>query len=265
MALAYTRIPSLDQYLLLLEGKSSFLALYESGSVIQGLSDKYSDRDFTVIWDSHIPDEEIRMQIANKLGLIVHDIRDVTSINQSFDLFSDGKELFNVHHMTEEQIQAWHDTLFAEEVGSRCEDVLLAVTSLNLAKVYVDRNNAITSARKLCAATKEVRERIIAYEQKRLSQDLVLLERDTVRQDPLQYIHHVYSCIRLLQLIYCLQNDLPILGTKHLEKIATTWEDTSLSKILHTLTKSLSMDTITNAIMELAGRYDVTKAEKLRA
>ena len=80
----FTKIKSLDQYLELIgANKENVVAIWEQGSFLEGLHDKFSDRDFAIIWEENIPAADKRLKVAQKLKLDIHEIKDVASIGQS--------------------------------------------------------------------------------------------------------------------------------------------------------------------------------------
>ena len=100
----FTNIKSIDEYLKLIGGnKDNIVAIWEQGSFLEGLNDEFSDRDFAVIWEDSIPLATQRLEIATKLEFDIHEIKDVVSIGQSFDMFSDEKFLFNIGHGTKDK------------------------------------------------------------------------------------------------------------------------------------------------------------------
>ena len=121
-----TNIKSIDKYLELIgANENSVVAIWEQGSFLDGLHDEFSDRDFSIIWEDVIPSADKRLKVAQEFNFEIHEIKDIASIGQSFDMFSDGEFLYNIGHGTREKEQKWYETLFGKKLPSDLEEILM--------------------------------------------------------------------------------------------------------------------------------------------
>ena len=155
-------IKSLDKYLELVGGnKENIVAVWEQGSYLEGLQDEFSDRDFAIIWDKTVPLAVKRLKAAQKLNFDVHEIKDVTSIGQSFDMFSDGTHLFNISHGTKEKEPKWYEALYGKKLPSDLEEILMSIYALKRGKVYYQKNSWVDRLIKKVDLTPKIKNNIV--------------------------------------------------------------------------------------------------------
>jgi hypothetical protein len=258
-----TKIDLLDKYLSLIGKKSDIVAIWEHGSYLEGIADKYSDRDFVVFWEKSIPPADLRLKIARKLNLDIHEIKDVISIGQSFDLFSDGKHLFNVAHCLKEI--NWYEKLNNERFSSDVEKILIFVSSLQKAKIYWQKDKWVDKLRDKLKIDKNKKEKLLSYFKDKISVYLVSLEQATYRADLLYFIEHLEKVLRMLQLIYLVDNNLPILSSKHFEKRFARLEKGKITSLVRNIAESIDMEQIFKEIVKVTEEMGTKKSEKMKA
>lgn len=259
-----TKIESLDTYLNEIGNISDIIAIWEQGSYLEGISDEFSDRDFAIIWGTSIPNAEIRLKVADKLGFVIHDIRDVVSIGQSFDLFSDGKTLFNIRHGTKDKETKWYEKLNSDGFSSDIEEILMSISAVDASEIYFQKSNWVYNLKNNFKLEK-YKEKLLTYYKNKCGVDLALLEKSAKREDFLEFIKYLHKVIRSIQIIYLLENNLPIVSSKHFEKRFAKIENGEISKLIRNITGSLNFDQILMDILHTASKFGVEKSDKLKA
>ncbi len=261
-----TGIDSIDNYINSIDGnRENILGIWETGSFQEGISDEFSDRDFIVIWDNSIPDANIRLKSANDLGFDVHEIKDVASIGQSFDLFSDGEFLFNIGHLPEEKKHKWQEVITSGKTSSDIEQILMFTSALNSAKIYFQKDNWADNLKKELRLTVRVRQRIINHYKCKAGVDLKLLEKSTKRKDVIQFMHYLEKVLRTLQIIYLLENDKPIVSSKKFEERFAKIENGEITKLIREITSGINMFEIFRDTISVAKGSGIEKLERMKA
>lgn len=262
----FTNIKSLDDYLELIgASEENVVAIWEQGSFLEGLNDEFSDRDFSVIWESNIPAAEKRLKAAQRLNFDIHEIKDVTSIGQSFDMFSDGEFLFNIGHGTREKEPKWYESLFGERFPSDLEEILMSISALDSSRVYYQKDSWVDKLKEKVKLTSEIRIKIIEHYSKKVSQDLKLLHKSSSRGDLLEFIKYFGKVTRFLQLIYLLKNGLPVVSQKHFEKRFAKLENGSITKLIRNTASRFNMDGVYKETLKVAFEFGLKQSEKFNA
>ncbi|MEK7502087.1 MAG: hypothetical protein AAB609_01015 [Patescibacteria group bacterium] len=255
----FTNIKSIDEYLKLIGGnKDNIVAIWEQGSFLEGLNDEFSDRDFAVIWEDSIPLATQRLEIATKLEFDIHEIKDVVSIGQSFDMFSDEKFLFNIGHGTKDKEPKWYEALSSEKPPSDLEEILMSISALDTAKIYYQKDNWIDKLKEKIKLTPEIRTKIVDHYYKKASVDLKLLSKSSSRGDLLQFLKYLEKVIRYLQLIYLIKEEKPIVSPKHFEKRFAKIENSEITKLIRKITSNINMNEICDDTLKVASSPDFT-------
>jgi len=261
-----TDIKSIDNYIDSIGGsKDNILGIWETGSFKEGISDEFSDRDFLIIWDNSIPNNETRLKAANDLGFSIHEIKDVVSIGQSFDLFSDGEFLFNIGHGTKEKESKWYEVANSDKVPSDIEEILMSISALTSSIVYFQKDRWVDNLKKETQLTDEARQRVISYFKNKTSADLKLLEKSTKRKDFLQFIKYLEKILRSFQIIYLLENNKPIVSPKNFEERFAKIENGEITKLIRQITANTDMDQVFLDTIQAAKSLDIEKSEKMKA
>lgn len=261
-----TGTETIDNYISSIGGNNeNILGIWETGSFLEGISDEFSDRDFIIIWDDPIPNANLRLKSANELGFDIHEIKDVVSIGQSFDLFSDGKFLFNIGHATKEKHKKWQDAITGEKISSDIEEVLMSISALNSAKIYFQKDNWVDNLKKEVQLTTEVRQKVVGYYKSKTELDLKLLEKSTKRKDVIQFMHYLEKVLRALQIIYLLENNKPIVSSKKFEERFAKIENGEITKLIREITSSINMSEMFANTVQVANSLGVEKSKKMKA
>lgn len=261
-----TNIESIDRYLELIGGnKNNIVAIWEQGSFLEGLNDKFSDRDFAVIWEDSIPLATQRLEIATKLEFDIHEIKDVVSIDQSFDMFSDGTNLFNIGHGTKEKEPKWYEALYSQKLPSDLEEILMSISALDNAKIYYQKDNWVDKLKEKIKLTPEIRTKIIDHYSKKASVDLKLLNKSSSRNDLLQFLKYLEKVIRYLQLIYLIKEEKQVVSPKHFEKRFAKIENGEITKLIRKITSQIDMHEICINTLEVASEFGISESEKFKA
>lgn len=259
-----TKIFSLNKYLNNIDNNFGITAVWEHGSFIEGIADKFSDRDFIVIWEKNIPSAEIRLKIAKDLHFDVHEIKDVESIDQSFDLFSDGKFIFNIAHKTTLKNQEYRK-LQQGELNSNIEEALMSFSSLELAKIHFQKNNYVNKLKKEINLLKGVKNKIINDYKIKISVDLKLLEVSSKRNDLLPFLKYLERILRMLQIVYLLENDKPVVSSSLFEKRFAKLENGKITNLIRKITKGIDAKQIFKEIIKISKNMGIKKSKKMRA
>ncbi len=261
-----TGIETTDNYISSIGGnKENILGIWETGSFLEGISDEFSDRDFIIIWDNSIPNANLRLKSANDLGFDIHEIKDIANIGQSFDLFSDGKFLFNIGYATKEKKRKWQDAITGEKVPSDIEEILMSISALNSAKIYFQKNNWVDNLKKEVQPTTEMKQRIINHYKSKTGVDLKLLEKSTKRKDIIQFIHYLEKVLRALQIVYLLENNKPIISSKKFEERFAKIENGEITKLIRKITSDINMAGMFEDLVQVAKGLGIEKSEKMKA
>ena len=262
----FTKIKSLDKYLELIGAtKENIDAIWEQGSFLEGLHDEFSDRDFAVIWEDDIPSADKRLKVAQKLKFDIHEIKDVTSIGQSFDMFSDGESLFNIGHGTKVKETKWYEAICGEKLPSDLEAVLMSMTALEKGRVYYQKDAWVDRLLEKIKLTTKIKDKIINYYSNKVSIDLKLLQKSSSRNDLLQFIKYLHKILRNLQLIYLLKNDKPIISEKFFDERFTRMENGEITKLIKRISSQIDMNTIYADALTVASGFEIEQSEKFKA
>lgn len=262
----FTKIESLDKYLELIgANKENVVAIWEQGSFLEGLHDEFSDRDFAVIWNDDIPSADKRLKIAQKLKFDIHEIKDVASIGQSFDMFSDGKFLFNIGHGTKVKETKWYEAIHGEKLPNDLEAVLMSMSALEKGKVCYQKDGWVDKLLKKIKLTTETRNKIIRYYSDKVSKDLKLLQKSSSRNDFLQFIKYLHNVLRNLQIIHLLQNNKPIISEKFFDERFAKIENGEITKLIKSISSQVGMNTIYKNTLNAASNLGIEQSEKLKA
>lgn len=261
-----TGIETINNYLSSIGGSNeNILGIWETGSSLEGISDEFSDRDFIVVWDNLTPNANLRLKSANNLGFDIHEIKDVVSIGQGFDLFSDGKFLFNIGHVAKEKKKKWQDAITVEKIPSDIEEVLMSISALNSAKIYFQKDNWVNNLKKEIQLTKEVRQKIANYYKSKTGADLKLLEKSTRRKDVIQFMHYLEKVLRALQIIYLLENNKPIISSKKFEERFAMIENGEITKLIREVTSGINMHEMFASTIQVSNSLGIEKSKKMKA
>jgi len=233
--------------------------------LLEGLHDKFSDRDFAIIWDSYIPTADRRLKAAQELNLDAHEIKDVASIGQSFDMFYDGEFLFNIGHGTKEKEAKWYEAIHGEKLPSDLEAVLMSMSALEKGKVYYQKGRWVDKLQKKIKLTAEIKNKIIRYYSDKVSKDLKLLQKSVSRNDFLQFIKYLYKVLRNLQIIYLLQNNRPIISEKFFDERFAKIENGEIAKLIRNVSSQIDMNSIYKNTLETASVFNIKQSEKYKA
>lgn len=264
--MSLTNIEPIDKYLQQIgASEENIVALWEQGSYLEGLSDEFSDRDFAVTWENNIPSTKERLKVAQSLNFDIHEIKDVASIDQSFDMFSDEEFLLNIGHSTRKKEQKWYKSLFREKFPSDLEEILMSISALGSAKVYYQKNGWIDKLKEKVRLTAEIRNKIIEHYSNKASQDLRLLQKSSSRGDLLELIKYFGRITRFLQLVYLLKNELPIISQKHFDKRFGRIENGEITKLIKNFSSKVDMDEVYEETLKVASRFGIKQSERFRA
>lgn len=259
-------IESINRYLELIgRNKDNIVAIWEQGSFLEGLNDEFSDRDFVVIWEGFIPSMVKRLEIAKNLGFDIHEIKDIISISQGFDMFLDGKFLFNIAHGTRDKEPLWYEALHSEKLPSDLEEILMSISALDTAKIYYQKDNWIDKLKEKIKLTPEIRTKIIDHYSKKASVDLKLLNKSSSRGDLLQFLKYLEKVIRYLQLIYLIKEEKPVVSPKYFEKRFAKIENGEITKLIRKITSQIEMNEICNDTLKVASDFGIQQSEKFKA
>ncbi|EKE04809.1 MAG: hypothetical protein ACD_19C00432G0005 [uncultured bacterium] len=262
----FTNIKAIDEYLELIGGNSdNIVAIWEQGSFLEGLNDEFSDRDFAIIWEDTIPLAEQRLKIAQKLEFDVHEIKDVVSIGQSFDMFSNGENLFNIGHGTKDKEPKWYEALQSEKLPSDLEEILMSISALDGAKIYYQKDNWVDKLKEKIKLTLEIKTKIINHYSKKASVDLKLINKSTSRGDLLQFLKYLEKVIRYLQLIYLIKEEKPVVSPKHFEKRFAKIENGEITKLIKKITSQIDMTEIFKDTSAVASSFGIEESRKYKA
>jgi len=262
----FTKIKSLDKYLELIgASKENVVAIWEQGSFLEGLHDEFSDRDFAIIWDSVVPPADKRLNVAQKLKFDIHEIKDVASIGQSFDMFSDGESLYNIGHGTREKEIKWYEAIHGDKLPSDLEAALMSMSALKKGGVYYQKDGWVDKLLEKIKLTAEIKNKIIKYYSDKVSVDLKLLQKSSSRNDFLQFIKYLHKILRNLQLIYLLQNNKPVISEKFFDKRFAKIENGKITKLIKSISTQIDMNTIYKYTLNTASNFGIKQSEKFKA
>ncbi len=258
------KISSIDRYLNKIGGNFGIIAIWEHGSFMEGIADEFSDRDLIIIWEKNIPSAEIRLKIAKELSFDVHEIKDVKNIGQSFDLFSDGKFLFNIAHGTVQR-EKYYQSIKKGQSSSNVEGILMSISSLSSAKIHFQKNDYVDKLKSKIKISKEIQNKIINDYKTKMSIDLKLLEKSARRNDLLPFLKYLEKILRAMQIIYLLENDKPVISANLFEKRFAKLENDKITSLIRDMTKDINTEQIFNKILKLSKNMGIKKSEKMRA
>lgn len=262
----FTNIESLDKYLELIgANKENVVAIWEQGSFLEGLHDEFSDRDFAIIWKENIPPADSRLKVAQKLKFDIHEIKDVASIGQSFDMFSDRKSLFNIGHGTKVKETKWYEAIHGEKLPSDLEAVLMSMSALEKGKVYYQKDKYVDKLLKNIKLTADNKDKIIRYYSGKVSMDLKLLEKSSSRNDFLQFIKYLHKILRNMQLIYLLRNNQPIVSEKFFDERFAKIENGEITKLIKSISSQIDMNLVYKNALDVASSLEIKQSEKFKA
>jgi hypothetical protein len=232
---------------------------------LEGISDEFSDRDFAIIWGDSVPNANKRLEAAKKLGFDVHEIKDVISTGESFDLFSDGRELFNIGWGTSEKESKWYESLNDESIPPDAEEILMSICALDTAKIYFQKNGWVDELKEKVKITQKARRRIIDKYIVKTGIDLKLLEKSSKRGDLIQFLKYLERILRSFQIIYLLKNNKPVVSSKFFEKRFAKIEDGEITQLIRYIADRFNMSDICVKVLEVARNLNIKMSEKLRA
>lgn len=261
-----TNIKSLDKYLELIgASEDGVIAVWEQGSYLEGINDEFSDRDYAVIWESDIPFAKERSKVALSLNFYIHEIKDVASISQSFDMFSDGEFLFNIGHGTRDKEPKWYESLFAEKFPSDLEEILMSISALESARVYYQKHSWVDRLKEKVKLNTQIRNKIVEHYSRKANQDLLLLKKSSTRSDLLEFTKYFGKIARFLQLIYLLKNEFPIISQKHFEERFGKLENDEITNLIRNFSSKINMDEVYEETLIVASRFGIKQSETFKA
>ena len=255
----------LEQYFENIKNQVRVAGIFWTGSRLEGLEDKYSDTDWHVICQNKLPVASNRLMSADKLGLVIHEIKDIQEIRRNFDMFEIDGELHNIVYEFQEEINRQIENLI-DKAKWDYESILNA-RNFTLGEIVFDPTNWLLDKKQLCMKPlrKDIKEKIIEKCHQKISWFRNRLVVCVYRQDTIEFLHYMLQIILYLQISDYIGHGAFPPSTKRLIKRCRMYEINDLADLVNKIEHNVSLQAIYDYIVDDLDKRGIMESDKIKA
>ena len=237
----------LDDYILKLEQNSyKIVGVWKQGSTVYGYSDKFSDEDWIVVWETGYPEKEKRQMVQNSLGAQIINAADTPY--KGLEHFKWDGESYNIGHLPK---QHGFFELFAKiNNESINEDQLYRLGGFMRGEIFYDPEGKFKDYRSVVKVTPKILANYKNPRKHALETNLIMLRMAATRKHPIDFIKCLNFLLTTFHTILYLENNEFPLPVKWFEREAEKfgWKNTSLMAVVKLLKTQIPFEAVTNEL-----------------
>lgn len=226
----------LDTYLLKLQTKNlKIVGVYKQGSNVLGYADKYSDIDYSIVWQNEYPKKECREKLLKELGFEINFM--VDQDHKGTDKVNLNKVLYNFSHQLDINFFKIYEEINTEKVN---EPKLYILGGFTRGEIIYDPENKLTLYKDSLRVTDKIRNMFLSSRSASTRNNIEALKVAADRAQTVEYIKSLNYLLITFTIQTYLQNDQFPVSPKWVENDALKFGwDSKLLDVIKTLKQGI--------------------------